>query len=382
MYIAEGRAVRWGATTSRLALALTTLACAAVEENRPAAELSYVGSSTVANFLRDAEPVYGAIRFTIDTAPESEGGELAIAQDGADLAGIAQPPRPETLGLGVTATLIGRDAIAVIVNDANPVRELTRSQLRAIFTGQARNWTELGGPDLVIRPFIVEVESATRKIFRGAVLAGSEYAGCEEVRPDRSIVDRVASEPGGIGHISFSFLQSKVDVRPIAVDGEQPAVANFGYPITRPLYLLWQRGNPAIEAFIEWVQSEEGQRVVMRRFVGTGVVGSVHAVVADRGKENLGTLVVYTETDTFMDGDFPYFPHRPYKILSRDGRLVRQEQNHVGKNDETPTRVDLPAGTYLIQTRTTRKGQIEFFVIIDAGTITEVDVGKLLDRRG
>jgi len=361
-------------------VAVLASACATPHEARPSAELAYVGSSTVANFLRDAEPVYGAVRLTIDTAPESEGGELAIEQGTTDLAGVAYPPRAETLRAGVTATLIGRDAIAVIVNDRNPVRELGRDQMRAIFTGQVRNWDELGGPDLSVRPLVVGEESATRRIFRGAVLAGAEYAGCEEVRPDRAILDAVAREPGGIGHISFSFLEGALGIHSVAVDGEWPSVTNFEYPITRPLYLLWRRGNPAVEAFVGWIQGEEGQRVVMRRFAGTGVVGSVQAVA--RAAEGMGTLVVRTETDPYMDDVLTYFPHRPYDVLTRDGRLVRRVPNHVGQHDEKPTSVDLPPGTYVIRTETSRWGRIECFVTIESGTSTEVDVEELLKRRG
>jgi phosphate transport system substrate-binding protein len=332
--------------------------------------------------VRDSEPTYRAATFRIDTTPESEGGELAIANGAADVAGIANQPRPETLRSGVNATLIGRDAIAVIVNDGIPVRELGRDQLRAIFTGGLASWAELGGPDVPIRPFIVGAESATHRIFRAWALAGAEYAGCAEVRPDREIVERVAAEPGAIGHISFSFLDGPSGVHPVAVAGELPSVTNLDYPISRPLYLLWRSGNPAVERFVEWTQGESGQDVVMRRFVGTGVVGSVRAVLSEAGKEGLGTLVVRTERETFMDGDLAYFPHRPYEILSRDGARLREVPNRIGDHDETPERVQLSPGSYLIRTHTARRGRVEVFVTIDSGTITEVDIEQLLRRSG
>jgi phosphate transport system substrate-binding protein len=372
---------RWGSSGFAVLVSARLVgACATPPAVRPAGEVTYVGSSTVANFLRDAEPVYGALRFSIDTAPESEGGELAIEQGTADLAGVANRPRAETLRAGVTATLIGRDAIAVIVHEANPVRALSRQELRAVFTGEIRSWDELGGADVPVRPFVVGEESATRKVFRGAVLAGAEYSGAEEVRPDRAIVDAVAGDPGGIGHISLSFLDHTAGIRAVAVDGQEPTSSNLDYPITRPLYLLWRRGSPLLEAFVAWVQGEEGQGVIMRRFVGTGVVGSVQAMAP--GTEGLGTLIVRTETDPFLDDVLTYYPHRPYEILARDGQLVRRVANRIGQHDETPTRVELPPGTYLIRTETTRRGPIQFFVVIESGTSTEVDVAELLKRRG
>ena len=80
------------------------------------------------------------MRFTFDTEPESLGGEVAIREGRADLAGVAGVPHDETLVGGVEATQIGKDAIAVIVHPSNPVARLSRSQLRGIFSGALRNW--------------------------------------------------------------------------------------------------------------------------------------------------------------------------------------------------------------------------------------------------
>lgn len=337
----------------------------------------YVGSSTVAIFLRDAEPIYKRVSFQIDTEPESKGGEKAIVDGTTDLAGIADRPQPKTLRTGVAATLIGRDAIAVIVNEGNPVRNLSLSQLRAVFTGKVRNWMELGGPDRPIQPFIVGAESATRRVFREVVLEEEDYAGCGEIRPDRDIIHAVRKTPGAIGQISFSFLNSAGGLRLLTVGGEEPAVTNFNYPIARPLYLLWREGNPEVEAFVEWTQSTQGQRVVMQHFVGIRVVGSVRA--APR-KVRRGTLIVYTETYPVYDGGIYYYPHRPYEILSRQAVLIRRVPNHRGENDESPMRVGLPPGTYLIRPETSRGNRPEFFVKIESGKTTEVYVEELLRR--
>ena len=339
--------------------------------------IRYVGSSTVAIFLREAEPVYKRIRFQIDTQPESKGGEKAIVEGKADLAGIADRPQPATLRAGIAATLIGRDAIAVVVNAKNPVTNLSISQLRAVFTGMVSNWRELGGPDLRVQPFIVGPESATRHVFRKEVLGGQKYAGCREIKPDRDIIAAVGKTPGGIGQISFSFLNSSREVGTIAVEGEEPIVTNFSYPVARPLYLLWHEGNPEIEAFVQWTQTREGQRVVMRHFVGIRVVGSVRSA---RQGVSRGTLVVYTETYPIYDGGIYYYPHRPYEILDRFGDLIRRVPNHRGENDESPMRINLSPGTYLIRPQSSSGKRPEFYVRIESGKTTEVYVEELLRR--
>jgi phosphate transport system substrate-binding protein len=349
-------------------------ACISTSEPRPEGTVRYEGSSTVAIFLRAAEPEYGVIEFEIDTSTESGGGECAILASKVDLAGIARTPRSETLLAGVKAELIGRDAIAVIVNAANPITALTSEELQRIFTGQAKSWLELGGPDLPVRPFIAGSESATREVFRKAVLGGQDYTGCEEVRPDEVIISRVAETPGGVGHISFSFLVGGGGVRAVRIDEEDPDVTNFDYPISRPLYLLWRSGSPVVDSFVAWTTGPEGQTIVMQSFVGTSVVGSVRSASAP---QPTGTLIVHTETFPFDDGGIFYYPHRPYEILDRQGNLLRRIRNHRGRNDEQPSRVDLPQGTYLIRVRSSRGKVSEYFVTIEAGKTTELDVKQV-----
>ena len=48
----------------------------------------------------------------------------------------------------VEEVIIAYDALAVIVNPSNPVSQLTRQQLEAIFRGKITNWKQLGGPDM------------------------------------------------------------------------------------------------------------------------------------------------------------------------------------------------------------------------------------------
>ncbi len=336
--------------------------------------IRYVGSSTVGLFIRDAEPLYGRVRFNLDTTPESLGGEQAILGGTADLAGSARVPSQEIGRKGITATPIGRDGIAVIVNRRVPVDDLSMSDLRAIFTGRMENWKELGGPDLPIRPLIVGSESATREVFRAAVLAGSDYANCRVIEPDGAMPSAVASTDGAIGQISFAFLGSVSGIRAVSVAGQEPVTSNFEYPIARPLYLLWRKENEEAERFAVWSRSREGQRVLMQRFVGYKVLGSFRS---EEPRIQEGTLVVETETEPVLDGGIYYFPHLPYEILTRHGELLRRVRNHLSQNDEDPSKVLLPPGTYLIRAERRNGSPIDFFVTVEAGLTTRIDVEDL-----
>ena len=330
--------------------------------------IHYVGSSTVANFLREAEPVYGHLHFALSTESESVGGELAILNEEADLAGTAQlPGKILREREDIHRTLIGWDAIALIVHPSNPVQNLSSEQLRDIFTGKITNWSELGGPDLPIHPYIVATGSATRRVFRSAVLGSEDYAACTVISPDGELPTAVQQDPGGIGHISLSFLESLENIHILSVDGQLPDLTNPSYPITRPLYLLW-RDEPAVVAdFVSWAISPAGQQVVMRRFIGLGGTGATP-------QASSGTLMVYTETSPIEDGGIFFYPHQPYELYDYEGKLVRQVANHLSDNDELPTRVSLPPGIYKVRAA---GGQQEAWASVQPGKLTVLNLALL-----
>jgi len=246
-------------------LAAAVMAPVAVQ----AGTISYVGSSTVGKFVTDASKVYKNADFKLNTKPESSGGEQCAARKSCDIGGVARGVNSKFLDQGVVVTLVGKDAIAAVVNADNPVGGLSAEQLKGIFTGKIKNWSEVGGPDLAIKPYIVKKGSATRKVFRKVILGDSDYAGAKVVTPDAKIVTTVARDKGAIGQISFAFLTGVKGVKPLDVDGQKATVENSSYPITRPLNIV-TNGKPSgnVAAFIDWTLSPEGQSVVKQRFVG------------------------------------------------------------------------------------------------------------------
>lgn len=249
--------------------AITLLAAGGTSAGTP--EIEYVGSSTVGKFMHEAAGVYPHSSFKINTKPESGGGENAIAAGRTDLAGVAREVKPEILAKDVKKFLIGRDAIAVLVHASNPVDNLSTGQLKGIFTGKITNWKEVGGKDMPISVYIVNSQSATRKVFATVILDGGSYAGdrVRTIRPDPRIAEMVAGDEGAIGQLSFALAGENASVKRIRPDGQEPSVGNPDYPITRPLYLV-TKGEPAgeVKAFVDWAMSDAGQAVVKRHFVG------------------------------------------------------------------------------------------------------------------
>ena len=317
--------------------------------------LDYIGSSTVGNFIQEADAHLDTYSFQVNTRPESAGGEQAILEGRTDIAGIARLPSQKILSSGVRTTLIGWDAIAIIVHPSNPITNLTQDQLKRIYTGQITNWNQLGGADLPIKVFIVGEESATRKVCRSIILGKADYKRYEEVRPDIDIIDKVRHTPGAIGQLSYSFLEGDKTVKPLRINGQSLTLDNINYPITRPLYLLWWQGRSDVESFAQWARSKEGQSLVMQHFIGVR-----NASVQFDQEE--GALIVYTNTVPLEDGGIYYYPHQSYDILTSDHQLLMTVPNHLSNNDETPTRKTLSPGQYIIRVKS-HNGNIKYFPV-------------------
>jgi phosphate transport system substrate-binding protein len=137
-----------------------------------------------------------------------------------------------------------------------------------MFTGQIKNWSDLGGADISVKTYVAGEHSATRGVFRDIVMSGEEYAGVTTVEPDIDMLAVVGDQSGAIGQISLSFLKFETRLKPLRVDGEVARVRNPNYPISRPLYLVTSKNaEKHVKEFLDWVLSAAGQEVVRNRFV-------------------------------------------------------------------------------------------------------------------
>ncbi|WP_295801144.1 substrate-binding domain-containing protein [uncultured Microbulbifer sp.] len=167
--------------------------------------------------------------------------------------------------------VIGLDALVVAVHHSNPVSRLSIAQLGDIYSGKIRNWRELGGPDLPIRPLHRDTESGTRATFDQEVFGNGKppRSVAREVSGNAETRQRVLQEAGAIGYLPFADAGGvhKIAVKagelaPIVPD--RGIVATEDFPLTRRLYLYKNPGriDAEVDAFIRFVESHAGQNEV------------------------------------------------------------------------------------------------------------------------
>lgn len=94
-------------------------------------------------------------------------------------------------------------------------------------------------------------------------------------------------------------------------------------------------------------------------------IGLVRSVPPEHGTRLAeGYLLVYSATDEVSDGDLAFNPHSSYLIYTLDGKLFKSVENHMSRSDENPDIVRLPAGSYIVDARSTNNGYVRVRVVI------------------
>ena len=165
--------------------------------------------------------------------------------------------------------VVALDGIAVIVNPANPISLLTKAQITDVFSGKVRSWSDIGGQDEPIAVHARDDKSGTYDTFAHMVLTGHGLtAGATRHESSEELSDAVAADTHAIGFIALPYVRSAKAVMVQEEDSvpllpSAMTVATEDYPLARRLYLYLPLGAPpAAHDFVDFVLSEDGQKVV------------------------------------------------------------------------------------------------------------------------
>ncbi len=174
------------------------------------------------------------------------------------------------------STPIGQDALALIVNDANPIAGLSGSQLRAVFAGRVQNWREIGGADLPLQVVARPYGSGEGEIFRSLVMGERLITGAAQLATSsQRVIDLVAANRGAVGFASIRYMNGAQGVHTIAFEGVLPSpdtLTTGQYGLRSPLLFVGRQapGDNDYRRFFAWVQSRDGQAIVMKNHGGLG----------------------------------------------------------------------------------------------------------------
>ena len=262
------------ATEASAASGETKDQAAAEAENAPSADLSgaisMVGSTSMEKFANALSESfmekYPNVTVTAEFVGSGAGIE-AVSNGTADIGNSSRNLKDEEKAGGVAENIVAIDGIAVVVDAANTVEDLTKQQLSDIYEGKITNWKDAGGNDAPIVVVGRESGSGTRSAFEELLKLEDMCKYSNELDSTGAVMAKVASTPGAIGYVSLDVLDDTV--KAVKLEGAEPTEENIkagSYFLSRP-FVMATKGeiseqNDLVKALFDYIYSDEGTEIV------------------------------------------------------------------------------------------------------------------------
>ena len=199
--------------------------------------------------------------------PTGSGSGIQAVQEGrCDIGLSSRALKDAEKEAGLTETVLAYDGIAMIVNPANPVEDLSLEQIADIYTGKITNWSEVGGNDSQIVLIGREAGSGTRGGFEEIVGVVDACQYRQELSSTGDVITTVAQNPDAIGYASLAAVKDTVKALKVAgVTPTEATVKDGTYTIQRPFVLATKTGeklNDVAQAFFDYVTSADVGEII------------------------------------------------------------------------------------------------------------------------
>ncbi|MEI6714313.1 MAG: phosphate ABC transporter substrate-binding protein [Verrucomicrobiota bacterium] len=205
-------------------------------------------------------------------AEGSTTGLAAIIDGTADIGMSSRRAKPTEQSAGaaksvtLSPTIVAYDAMAVVVNEKSPIKNLTKAQVEQIFTGEANDWSAVGGNAGKISIYTRNTSSGTYSDWKELAMNKRDYAsGSQKMAGNEQIAAEVAKNPNGVGYVGIAYTKAP-GLKVVSIDGVVPSAATVRaktYPYSRPTF-YFTNGTPSgkAKAFVDFTLSGKGQAIV------------------------------------------------------------------------------------------------------------------------
>ena len=207
------------------------------------------------------------VKASYDPTGSSTGIE-AVKNGTTDIGLSSRALKEEETSAGLKGTNLALDGIAIIVNADSAVTDLTVEQIAQIFTGEIKNWSELGGADGEIACIGREGGSGTRDGFESITGTEGTCVLAQELTSTGAVIEAVKNNPQAIGYASLSAVEGKDGIKAITVGGvacTEETVLDGSYQIQRPFVLVTKEGQALSEvaqAYFNWATSSDAADLI------------------------------------------------------------------------------------------------------------------------
>ncbi|MDR1900673.1 MAG: phosphate ABC transporter substrate-binding protein [Treponema sp.] len=238
--------------------------------------IEVAGSTSVTPLMELLAAGYAKIRSNVKiniNGTGSSDGIKAAAAGTSELGMSSRELSPAEKGTGLTELTIAIDGIAVIVNNSNPVANLTLDQIRDIYTGAVTDWSQVSGGAKSGRIAVVSREpgSGTRGAFEEIVKFQDKLlSGATEFDGTGAIKAEISRNADAVGYISLGSADNTVKLLQVeGITASTANVVNGSYKIARPFIVLSSRQtiHDETQQFLNWIMTADGQNIVKSSWI-------------------------------------------------------------------------------------------------------------------
>ena len=196
----------------------------------------------------------------------SGSGITAVSEGRCDIGLSSRSLKDEEKSAGLTETTLALDGIAIIVNPQNKVEDLDIETIGKIYTGEIKNWKEVGGDDAEIVLIGREAGSGTRDGFESITKTEDKCKYGQELTSTGDVITTVSQNPNAIGYASLAAVKDNVKALSVGkVKPTEETVKDGSYVVQRPFVLVTKDGkalSDTAQKFFDYVTSADASQII------------------------------------------------------------------------------------------------------------------------
>ena len=260
-----------GGSASSAAASSTSAAAGSTASSTAAAlsgNIATGGSTSMKNVIAALTEGFAEVEpgVTVSYDPTGSGAGITGATDKTLDIGLSSRALKDDEKADVDGTTIALDGIAIIVNNASKVEDLTVDQLKQMFTGEITNWSEVGGDDGEIVLIGREAGSGTRDGFESIVDVKDSCKYAQELTATGAVISAVEANPLAIGYASLSAVGDTVKMVTVGgVECSEETVKDGSYEVQRPFVFVTNKSvtlSEQAQAFFDFATSADAADLI------------------------------------------------------------------------------------------------------------------------
>ena len=259
-----------GGSASSAAASSTSAAAGSTDSSTAAlsGNVATGGSTSMKNVIAALTEGFAEVEpgVTVSYDPTGSGAGITGATDKTLDIGLSSRALKDDEKADVEGTTIALDGIAIIVNNASKVEDLTVDQLKQMFTGEITNWSEVGGDDGEIVLIGREAGSGTRDGFESIVDVKDSCKYAQELTATGAVISAVEANPLAIGYASLSAVGDTVKMVTVGgVECSEETVKDGSYEVQRPFVFVTNKSvalSEQAQAFFDFATSADAADLI------------------------------------------------------------------------------------------------------------------------